>query len=117
MKKLILKWLGIADLREITIFNEALAKGNKQEIDSIMKCHIGPHLSSLNRLLATTTHQQETINTLCQEVDALKDKVAKLKPKIEQKKPVSKKLPLPKDFVNMKELAVKKTPPKKVTKK
>jgi chromosome segregation ATPase len=108
MKKLILKWLGLTDLKGRVEYCEALSKDNQKELRELnlnlitIAKEVKENLTSIidlqndveaqgGRLLNLATSfgklktsipdYQDQINTLCMEVDELKAEIAKLKPK------------------------------------
>jgi chromosome segregation ATPase len=108
MKKLILKWMGLTDLKGRVEYCEALAKDNKKEIMALnlnsitIAQEVKENLASIidlqndaeaqgGRLLNLATSfgklktsipdYQDQINTLCMQVDELNVEISKLKPK------------------------------------
>jgi hypothetical protein len=109
MKKLILKWLGLTDLKGRVEYCEALSKDNKKEILFIMDNYIQPYRLKLDKIDKEISErkdvdgylrddlravvgvigdvsklikdQQNQINTLCMQVDELNVEISKLKPK------------------------------------
>ena len=77
MKKLILKLLGLADIKGRVEYCEALSKDNNKE-HLILK---NSHEKHQNSIYEGFINHQDQINTLCMEVDELKAEIAKLKPK------------------------------------
>jgi chromosome segregation ATPase len=73
MKKLILKWMGLTDLKGRVEYCEALAKDNKKEIKLITDNYCRPLTDKVNINLERVVEIRAKIKTISQDVDQLKD--------------------------------------------